>query len=194
MKSESAQPSTGISYALVSYIPNPLGSFLEGLRRQLTPVSSPQPHITLLPPRHLEVPVEQISERIREVLGPFTSFSVELCAVHAFAETNFLYLDICNGSKELNDLHDALNQGDLNDAEQFPFRPHLTLAGPVSPQDFGIVRERAEAEWKSSPHPCIFQLEQVVLLCLPPGDGNREWVRVHTYKLGRKAARAAVAC
>ena len=38
-------------FALVSYIPDPLGAFLDDLRLKLAPKCKPHAHITILPPR-----------------------------------------------------------------------------------------------------------------------------------------------
>ena len=47
------------SYALVSYIPDPLRRFLDDLRRELVPGCVPAAHVTVLPPRPLSGTVEE---------------------------------------------------------------------------------------------------------------------------------------
>src|ERR1035438_9490908 len=42
-------------FALVIYIHDPLGSFLDDLRRQLVPGCNPHAHVSVLPPRPLAV-------------------------------------------------------------------------------------------------------------------------------------------
>ena len=119
------------SFALVSYIPDPLGSFLHDLRRSFPGEHNPQPHITILPPRPLKLPVDAALQRAHNVLLQFAAFEVELSKVRFFPETNVLYLDIAKGNRVLHDLHEALNAGDLDHSEEFEFRPHLTLSGRV---------------------------------------------------------------
>ena len=40
-------------YALVIYVPAPLGRFLDDLRRELVPTYKPRAHVSVLPPRPL---------------------------------------------------------------------------------------------------------------------------------------------
>ena len=44
------------SFALVAYIPEPLGAFLQSMRHDLPGQENPQAHITVLPPRPLKAP------------------------------------------------------------------------------------------------------------------------------------------
>ncbi len=89
------------SFALVSYIPEPLGSFLRSLRRELPGNENPQAHITLLPPRPLRASVDLVSQEAQAVLSGFRPFSVQLADVTVFPETNILYLEISQGNQVL---------------------------------------------------------------------------------------------
>lgn len=131
------------SFALVAYIPDPLGSFLNSLRQVLPGEENPHAHITLLPPRPLKSPVEAASLQAQKILAKFQPFSVELAEVCTFPETNVVYLEISEGSAQLHELHDALNSADLAHDEDFEFKPHLTLSGPVGSCDIGQVRTEA---------------------------------------------------
>ena len=55
-------------FALVIYIPDPLGGFLDDLRRELTPGCNPHAHISVLPPRPLNVDWRVASGDARAVL------------------------------------------------------------------------------------------------------------------------------
>jgi 2'-5' RNA ligase len=185
---------TGISdvspwgyFALVSYIPEPLGSFFRGLRGALPGATNPQAHITLLPPRPLRLPVNTASEQVLEVLANFPPFEVELSTVRRFPETNFLYLDIAEGNSLVHALHDALNTGDLLHAEEFEFRPHLTLGGPVPEGHLNSVQDQAEHAWLSAGHPRRFTLDEIVFLWLSPDNPRREWQRFWSYNLRTKS-------
>ena len=48
-----AEEQTLSQFALVAYIPDPLGRFLDDLRVELTPDCKPRAHVTILPPRPL---------------------------------------------------------------------------------------------------------------------------------------------
>ncbi len=120
------------SFALVAYIPDPLGAFLQSLRRGLPGQENPQAHITVLPPRPLKASVETASREAKVTLGRFEPFPVELDSVRVFPETHILYLDIAEGHSALNQLHDALNSGILSHEEIFDFLPHLTISGTIA--------------------------------------------------------------
>jgi 2'-5' RNA ligase len=180
-------------FALVSYIPEPLGSFLQGLREILPNNDSSEAHITLLPPRPLKLPVDTISKQARNILSQFPPFDVELSKVRRFAETNFLYIDLGEGNSLIHDLHDALNQGDLADSEEFEFRPHLTLGGPVSPSALDSAQEQAEVTWGGEHCAPRFTVREVVSLWLSPDSAQGEWRRLWTQELNPSAARATAA-
>lgn len=171
------------SFALVSYIPEPLGSFLDGLRRELPGETNPQAHITLLPPRPLRLPVETASGQALKVLANFPPFEVEFSRVGSFPHTNFLYLDIADGNSLVHALHDALNTGDLLHPEQFEFRPHLTLGGPVPQDHLPSVQDQAEMAWLAASHSRRFTLDEVVFLWLAPQSAEGEWHRLWSYNL-----------
>ena len=106
------------SFALVAYIPEPLGAFLNSLRRALPGDDNPQAHITVLPPRPLKAGVDLVSREAQAILSGFSPFFVELSDVKVFPETNILYLDIASGNEALHALHDALNIGLLAHEEK----------------------------------------------------------------------------
>ncbi|MBV8551376.1 MAG: 2'-5' RNA ligase family protein [Acidobacteriaceae bacterium] len=170
--------------ALVSYIPDPLRSFLTEMRELIPETNIPEPHITILPPRPLKQPVETASNAIKATLASFTAFTVELSKVRHFPETNFLYLDVAEGNSSIHDLHRALNIGKLAHAERFEFRPHLTLGGPINNGQIHHAERRAEAAWRSnrsSPHVSI---EELVCLWLPPHSRCwSDWRRMWSFRL-----------
>lgn len=171
------------SFALVSYIPEPLGSFLDGLRQSLSGDGVPQAHITLLPPRPLLLSVELASEQVLKLLTGFRAFPVELSAVRRFRQTNVLYLDVGEGSARLHALHDALNRGDLAHNEEFEFRPHLTLGIPPCPRDIEPLRKLAQAAWESAPVTGRFLLYEIVCLWLPHDGLPSQWQRLWSHNL-----------
>ena len=173
-------------FALVSYIPEPLGSFFHQLRGTLPGGSNPQAHVTVLPPRPLRVPVDTATDEAVRILSRFPAFEVELSSIGRFAETNFLYLDIGDGSALFHDLHDALNAGDLAHAEEFEFRPHLTLGGPVPEANLPSIQGQAEVAWLSADHPRRFTVDEIVFLWLSPDSPNGEWSRLWSYNLRTK--------
>ena len=183
------------TFALVSYIPDPLGSFLHGLRQSLPGEDTPQPHVTILPPRPLKLPVDAASQQVKDILSRFSAFAVELSSIRSFGETKILYLDIGEGNRVLYDLHSALNAGDLAHDELFTFRPHLTLAGPIPEPDMKRFRRKAETAWHSVTCPVRFVMEEIVFLWMPSNGRPGEWVRLwsHYLKAAEKSAARATA-
>jgi 2'-5' RNA ligase len=180
-------------FALVSYIPDPLGSYLEGLREILPNSDSSEAHITLLPPRPLKLPVETASKQARTILRQFPPFDVELSQVRRFPETKFLYLDLADGSSVIHDLHNALNKGELFDTEEFEFRPHLTLGGPVSPGVLDSAQHQAEVIWNAGHCAARFTILEVVCLWSSPDSAQGEWRRLWSQELSPNAARSSAA-
>lgn len=181
------------SFALVSYIPDPLGSLLHELRQVLPGEDNPRPHITILPPRPLKLSVDAASQQAHKILLQFPAFDVELSKVCLFPQTNVLYLDVAEGNTLLHDVHAALNAGDLDGREEFDFLPHLTLSGPIASRDLPLVRRQAEMAWYSSNHARRFTFDEVALLWLSPDSPQGEWNKVWSHRLSTAAARAASA-
>lgn len=173
-------------FALVSYIPEPLSSFFNDLRSALPGDRNPQAHVTILPPRALRLPVDSASEQSQRILSNFPAFEIELSTVQRFPETNFLYLDIADGNSRVHDLHDALNTGELASAEEFEFRPHLTLGGPIPKTDLNAVQAQTQAAWLAAAHPRRFVLDEIVFLWLNPASPEGEWHRLWSYNLRTK--------
>lgn len=181
------------SFALVCYVPAPLGPFLDELRRSLPGENYPQSHITIVPPRPLRVPLEAASEFANETLRRFPPFDVVLGSVHRFPETNVLYLDLAVGHHEVHLLHDALNEGVLAHGEPFEFRPHLTIGGPMPDTDVLTLHREASEAWTARKGGKRFQVSEAVALWGDPTGGNTEWKRLWTRQLRPKSIRRASA-
>lgn len=173
--------------ALVTYIPDPLRSVVDKLRQALPGNHSAQPHITILPPRQLKLPVEEASQRTRNVLRQVPGFKVELTKVRRFPETNFLYLGIRAGNAALRHLHEMLNTGILHSGEEFEFRPHLTLGGPVPGAELDSVLNRVEGAWRSAGCARRFRLDEIALLWQKPESPQGKWLPFFTYFLEKTA-------
>ncbi len=188
---DSTETSQWGSFALVSYIPDPLGSFLHGLLETVPGEENAQPHITILPPRPLTLPVDAASEVALKTLLNFSVFEVELSKVCSFPGTNVLYLDLDKGNSMVRRLHSALNLGTLRQVEKFTFLPHLTLAGPLPAADLQRVRIQAESAWRSGQGPRSFLLDEIVFLWLSPEGPQRKWTRLWSHKLSTKETNRA---
>jgi hypothetical protein len=177
-------------FALVSYVPDPLGPCLDGMRQAMPGAEFRQAHITILPPRPLKNSVETVSQHVRTLLRNFQCFTVELSSVRRFEETNVLYLDLAEGSEQVHAIHDALNQGDLEFKEEFQFHPHLTIAGPLTPESVEPMQWRAEKLWNAIRPQGSFVLRDIVALWADPRYSVAAWQRLWTYSLGLEARMA----
>lgn len=131
-----------------------------------------------------------------KILLDFPNFDVELSKVRAFPETNLVYLEIGKGKGLLDKLHAALDRGALGHAEEFDFRPHLTLGGPVDAAHLAAVRRHAVTAWNSFRSARRFVLDEIVFLWVSPDSPHGEWHRLWSHKLSTKettGARAAAA-
>jgi 2'-5' RNA ligase len=180
--SDPSAPTWG-SFALVTYLPDPLGSFLTELRHLLPGAAGPEAHITFLPPRPLALPLEIASDEIRRILASVKPFIVELGKVRVFPETNILYLSVATGHDELLQLHDLLNRGDLFAREHFEYIPHLTLGGPLASDDVAESVRCAQDRWENSGLSPRFVVNEMVLLWQPDNCLGNEWDRISAHPL-----------
>jgi len=187
---ESPQAARLGSFALVSYIPEPLASFLYQFRNMLPGLENPQPHITILPPRPLTIPVDVASAQCLNVLSRFHEFEVVLGTVRSFPSTNVLYLDVSKGNAQIRHLHDALSTGELDHEEEFDFSPHLTLSGYIASHELMQTQRRAEGVWDTVAVGKTFILREVVGLWLDPTSEDTGWQRMWSQQL-RADAKAA---
>jgi len=175
-------------YALVSYLPEPLGPFLYQVRSDLPGIVNPQPHITILPPRPLDLPLDALSRHAQGILDRFDAFDVELTGVSSFSGTSVLYLEVGEGSDTLHRLHAELNRDELLHAEEFEYLPHLTLSGTIREQDLPEYVRQVETVWGEYALSKRFLLSEVVLLRLTPQTSQNEWERLWSYDLNRPRA------
>ena len=109
-------------FALVSYLPDQLGRFLDELRRDVEPNTlAPRAHITLLPPRSLtDIASAQAAERYLEMmLAEVSAVEIFLGPVEVFPVTNVVYVAVDGGFLQMRKLHERLNSGPVGFAEPF---------------------------------------------------------------------------
>jgi 2'-5' RNA ligase len=134
-------------FALVTYVPEPLGSFLDDLRRELAPGCLPRAHVTILPPRPLAAPTGDVIAELAGKTSELEAFEIEAGAVGTFEQTSVIYLGLAAGRRELQRIHDRLNTGLLEFCEPFPYWPHVTLAQDLTSAQVAPIRALAERRW-----------------------------------------------
>ena len=168
-------------FALVIYIPDPLGRFFDDLRRELAPRYKPRAHVSVLPPRPLGVDWRVVSEHIRDLAGRWEPFAVEAAGIRVFPATNVVHIELGAGSAELAEMHAAMNSRDLEFEEPFPYHPHITLAQEVSSGDVERVRDLAARRWQEFRGPRAFRAERAVLV---QSTVDNRWVDLAEISLG----------
>lgn len=116
-------------YAVVAYVRNSVGRFVEGLRSGLYPEHAHLPaHVTVLPPRGLHGTEAEAVEVLSQLLQETESFQVQLGEVETFCPTTpTVFLRVSRAAHRFREMHDALNVGPLAHEEQWPYMPHLTI-------------------------------------------------------------------
>ncbi|HTT60450.1 MAG TPA: 2'-5' RNA ligase family protein [Bryobacteraceae bacterium] len=151
-------------YALVIYLPDPLGSFLDALRLEMVPGCNPHAHVSVLPPRPLPVAPEAALKEASEVVSGFAPFDVELGKIERFNVTDVIYISVGSGAEQLRRMHRSLNRGSLAFQEPFAYHPHVTLAQEIEAGQVEPLRELAERRWQEYGGPRRFRAENAVFV------------------------------
>jgi 2'-5' RNA ligase len=120
----------GSRYALVAYVKNALGEFVENLRQELHPDLPHLPaHLTILPPRVLQASELSALERLEEVCSRVQPFEVGLGEAETFVPvTPTVFIRVDFAAYRMCELHAQLNAKALKADEEWPYMPHLTIA------------------------------------------------------------------
>jgi 2'-5' RNA ligase len=153
-------PTVGL-FALVTYLPEPLASFLDALRLELTPACNPHAHVTILPPRPIYDDLKTAVRQISEDLKGAAPFRVELGAIEIFEATHVIYLGLARGASELRRLYRALNCGCLKYSENFPYHPHITIAQNIPPEETARLAPIATETWARFSGPRGFTVSEL---------------------------------
>lgn len=172
-------------FALVIYIPSPLGKFLDDLRRELVPHYNPHAHVSVLPPRPLKGEWEAASGQARSLTESWAPFDVELANVEVFPQTDVIYLEIDGGGTELHDLHRAMNTSALEFAEPYKYHPHITLAQNVPHEQVADLVSLARRRWEEFRGPRGFRAERAVFV---QNTSTNCWLDLAEYSLGAVVA------
>jgi hypothetical protein len=151
-------------YALVTYVPDPLGRFLDDLRRELVPGCKPHAHVSVLPPRPLVCDPAAALNEARALASEFEPFDIQAGDIQIFPLTDVVYIDIRNGGQPLREMHAALTDGYLQFNEPFEYHPHITLAQDLNRDQVQQVYGRATDAWRQYPGSRVFRADRVVFV------------------------------
>jgi 2'-5' RNA ligase len=173
-------------FALVIYIPDPLGRFLDDLRRELVPHYNPHAHVSVLPPRPIHNGWREAANQARALLEAWTPFEVELTSIQVFQKTDVIYIEIGAGASQLYELHAAMNTSALAFDEPFEYHPHITLAQEVRHDGVEELIALARRRWQEYQGPRSFRAERAVFV---QNTVDNCWVDLAEYSLGVVAVR-----
>src|ERR1035437_1720579 len=153
------------SFALISYLPEPLAGFLDSLRCELVPRCQAKSHVTVLPPRPLAKGLAKTAwGDLNDPLNGFPPFRVELASIEVFEDTNVIYLSIGAGYRELVQMHAALNRGPLQFAEPYQYHPHVTLAQQLTLDEVDAAAALARRRWREFPYSHSFTVDRLTFV------------------------------
>jgi 2'-5' RNA ligase len=171
-------------FALVIYIPEPLGLFLDDLRRELVPHYNPHAHVSVLPPRPIHDGWLAASDQARRLTEGWAPFDVELTSIHVFERTDVIYIEIGAGAQELYRLHNAMNRAALEFDEPYVYHPHITLAQEIPHDQVHEYTEMARRRWAEYPGSRTFRADRAVFV---QNTIDNCWVDLAEYSLGAVA-------
>jgi 2'-5' RNA ligase len=148
-------------FALVSYLPDPLASYLDRLRLDLDPDCSPHAHVTVLPPRPMSAEISQAITELNEESHEFPPFEVELGDAQIFPVSNVIYIELAKGQSALFSLHDRLERGSLKYQCRFEFHPHITIGQNLDPGHVEEALRAARARWSAYIGPRTFVVDSL---------------------------------
>jgi 2'-5' RNA ligase len=168
------------TFALVTYIPDPLRRFLDDLRRELVPGCVPQAHVTILPPRTLSATPKEAIKTVRSLRADFAPFEIETGQVRIFPVSDVVYLSIGEGRRELLQMHDAMNVGPLLYREPFRYHPHITLAQGLTHEQSLALAALARRRWSEYAYQRVFPVESLAFVQNTTG---KAWVDLAHFQL-----------
>jgi len=170
-------------YALVTYVRNPVGQFVEKLRRELHPtLPHMAAHLTILPPRELAGSEAAALEFLEEACSHIVPFDVELGDVETFLPTTpTVFIQVKRAAYRMRELHDQLGENMLCCAENWPYIPHLTIVKAEQDEQARAATIVARERWREFQGPRQVRVEE--LMFVREADGF--WQDVAPLPLGR---------
>jgi 2'-5' RNA ligase len=170
-------------YALVTYVRNPVGEFVEQLRRELHPTTAHMAaHLTILPPRELTGSEAAALEFLEEACSHVIPFTVELGDVETFLpNTPTVFIEVKQAAYRMRELHDQLCGRGLHCQESWPYTPHLTILKTELDEQARAALAVARERWAQFPDKRQVDVEQLMFVRETEGC----WQDVAPVPLGR---------
>jgi len=135
-------------YALVAYLKNSAGEFVENLRRELHPdLPHLAAHLSILPPRPLQGSESSALQLLQRICGNEEPFEVTLGDVETFIPvTPTVYIRV-DAAERMSQLHSKLNTEVLAFNEEWRYIPHLTIVKMSAEQPAQTAFQVARKRW-----------------------------------------------
>jgi len=171
-------------YALVAYVHNAVGEFVEHLRRELHPDLPHLPaHVTVLPPRRLQGSEIAALETLEEVCSQVEPFEVVLGDAETFVPvTPTVFIRVTHAASRMHELHDRLNIRALSAVEEWPYMPHLTIVKLSSEELAEKAYITARDRWARFSGSRHIQIRELTFV---REDDQNSWVDLAGVPLGR---------
>jgi 2'-5' RNA ligase len=170
-------------YALVAYVRNEVGEFVEKLRKELHPeLPHLAAHVTLLPPRCLRGPESEALGIVERYCRRTEPFEVSLGEVETFIPvTPTVFIRVAHAAYRMRELHDLLNTDGLACSEEWPYMPHLTIVKMGAEDQAQHAYRVARARWAEfKGNRCI----EVRDLTFVREESQNRWVDLAAIPLG----------
>jgi 2'-5' RNA ligase len=169
-------------YALVAYVRDSVGQFVENLRRDLHPVTTHMPaHLTILPPRELRGTEEAALEFLEQACSHVVPFDVELGDVETFLPTTpTIFIQVKRAAYRMRELHDQLCSQGLNCTEAWTYIPHLTIVKTEHDQQAEDAVVLARERWAQFRGSRVIHVDELMFV----RERNGIWQDVAPVHLG----------
>jgi len=171
-------------YALVTYVRNPVGEFVEQLRQELHPkLPHMAAHLTILPPRDLTGSEAAALEFLEEECSRIDPFSVDLGGVETFLPTTpTVFIEIKQAAYRMRELHDRLCGKGLLCQECWPYTPHLTIMKTEDDEQARAACVVAQERWARFPGQRQVAVKELMFV----RENGSRWQDVAPLQLGRR--------
>jgi 2'-5' RNA ligase len=172
-------------YALVAYVRNQVGEFVENLRKELHPdLPHLGAHVTLLPPRLLQGPESAALATLEEHCKQVEPFEISLGEVETFIPvTPTVFIRVAHAAYRMRELHDLLNINGLAIREEWPYMPHLTIVKMSAEDQAQYAYRVARARWEEFQGSRCIEVRDLTFV---REEGTYHWVDLASIQLGRQ--------
>jgi 2'-5' RNA ligase len=179
-------------YALVAYVQNQIGEFVENLRQELHPeLPHLAAHVTLLPPRFLCGSEADAIESLEELCKTVEPFEVSLGEVETFIPvTPTVFIRVAHAAYRMRELHDLLNASALLCHEEWPYMPHLTIVKMGAEDQAQYAYRVARTRWEEFDGGRCIEVRDLTFV---REEAPYHWVDLAGVPLGHRLAKAPVA-